>query len=129
MNQNYDNLISISISTGNMWFRELYAYLCIQSVLNNIPPTTAIELPDDVVHSFRESKFNFFGLDLITVWKWAEQITTTVYLGRDPEMEQYFTNCIVLLYWQLTEYTQHNDVIVSMAIELPDVLHVTLQRQ
>ena len=130
MNQNYNNTISISIFTGYDWIQDLYRDLRTYSMIvkSHTSTETVLELPDIVIQAFRESKYSFFGLDLITVWKWTEEITTTVYGGRDPEVEQNFTNCIVLLYWLLANHTQYNDVMVSMAIELPDIVHITFQR-
>ncbi len=129
MFQNHDNTVSISILTGCDWFVNLYGDLLLYSLITNphVNAENVIALPDNIVQAFRESKYNVFGLDLITVWRWSENMSVTIYGARDAETEQRLTNSIVLFYWLLTEYIQYNDKIVAMAIELPDILHVTFQ--
>lgn len=130
MFQNHDNTVSISIFTGCDWFVDLYNDLHLHRELTNphVVAENVIALSDNVVHAFRESQYNVFGLDLLTVWNWSENISFGIYGTHDAETEHRLTNSIVLFYWLLAEYVQHNDTIVAMAIELPDILHVTFQK-
>ncbi len=133
----------LTIFTEEPWVDELYDVMSASKLTNEFVyvEDKSISLDELVERCFKYSTFlgsreGYQSLDIIEVLKWAKEKATEQYYekqGYESEEKQIhddhiaITNSVIALYMNINNYLKPGDYISCLSLELPDVVHVTVQ--
>lgn len=129
----------LTIFTEELWVDYLYDVLLTINNQNNFSfdQDKVIDIDDLVKKCFDDNYLHTDGryyqsLNISNVLDWAKEKIETL---NDPLHDEdtrhtehiRLTNCIIALYMLVTSYVKVGDKITVISLELPDVVHITVQ--
>ena len=133
----------LTIFTEEPWVDKLYDVMASSRLANEF-----IHIDDDCIslddvlercfkyNTYLGSKRGYQSLDIIEVLKWAKEKATEQYYekpGFESEEKQIeadqlvIANTVIALYMTVVSYIKPSQYISCISLELPDVVHVTVQ--
>lgn len=133
----------LTIFTEEPWVDQLYDILSTDILANEFvyEEDKCLSFDEVIERCFKYSTFlgskeGYQSLDVIEVLKWAKEKATEQYYekpGYESEEQQIhddhiaISNNVIALYMTISNYLKPGDYISCMSLELPDVVHITVQ--